>query len=101
MIKKQYIIPIFIWLAPWLAYAQTTFKKIFESAGGVINALITTLFVLATVVFMWGIIQYLTAAGDEQKLSDAKTYIIYGIIGLFVILAMWGIARAVTRSLGA
>lgn len=57
------------------------------------------LFIVATVVFSWGVIQYVIAGGDEKKLAEGRKYIIYGLIGLFVMLAMWGITFAVYRTL--
>ncbi|OGF64300.1 hypothetical protein A2661_00980 [Candidatus Giovannonibacteria bacterium RIFCSPHIGHO2_01_FULL_45_24] len=59
------------------------------------------LFIVATVVFSWGAIQYVIAggAGDEKKLAAAKNYIIYGLVGLFAMLAMWGITFAIYRTI--
>ena len=61
---------------------------------------IPILMILATVVFLWGIVMYVIAGGDEEKLSTAKGYIIAGIIGLFVMVAVWGIVQALSGSLG-
>ncbi|QQG42794.1 MAG: hypothetical protein HYW15_01120 [Candidatus Giovannonibacteria bacterium] len=57
------------------------------------------LFIVATVVFSWGIIQYVIAGGDEKKVAEGRKYIIYGIVGLFAMLAMWGITFAIYRTI--
>lgn len=64
-----------------------------------LNQIIGLLFVAATVVFLWGVIKYVVAGGDEKKLDEGRNFIIYGLIGLFVMLAMWGIVRAVCSSI--
>lgn len=43
------------------------------------------------VVFFWGLIKFIYAAGDEKKIADGKQLIIWGIIGLFVMVSIWGI----------
>lgn len=66
----------------------------------VLTQLVKLLFVVATLVFLWGVIKYVIAGGggDEKKLAEAKNYIIYGLVGLFVMLAMWGIVFAVFKT---
>ena len=64
----------------------------------VLNQLIDLLFVVATLVFLWGIIQYVIAGGDEKKVAEGRKYIVYGLVGLFVMLAMWGIVFAAYRT---
>ena len=63
------------------------------------NQLIEILFIVATLAFLWGVIQYVLASGEEKKLAEGKKYIIYGLIGLFVMLSMWGIVTAVKNTL--
>ncbi|HBT81470.1 hypothetical protein A2757_00075 [Candidatus Giovannonibacteria bacterium RIFCSPHIGHO2_01_FULL_48_47] len=58
-----------------------------------LNSVLPILFLLATVVFLWGVILYITAGGDEEKRKEGRNYIIYGLIGLFVMVAVWGIVN--------
>lgn len=67
-----------------------TIDYLFKRAANVLNLSILTLIGLGTVVFMWGVIQYVLAGGDEKKLSAGKSYMLYGIIGLTVMVAVWG-----------
>jgi hypothetical protein len=55
-----------------------------------LNKAIPFLVLAATVVFLFGIVRYITAGGDEQQLANSRKLIIYGIIGLATIIAMWG-----------
>lgn len=84
-------------------YAQgaTVESLVRKIISGVLQPVITLLFALATVIFLWGIIQYVIAqAGDEKKLADAKRVMIWGIIGLTVMASGWGIVAVLCDFFG-
>ena len=56
----------------------------------IINGLIPIIFVLALVYFLYGVIKFMTSEGDDAK-NVAKEKILYGIIGLFVMVSVWGL----------
>ena len=85
---------------PLLAFAQTDIPNILNTIEGLLDTIIPILMTVATVVFLWGIVMYITAAGDEKKAATAKTYITSGIIGLFFMVAIWGIVRAIVVTFG-
>ncbi|MDP3769763.1 MAG: hypothetical protein U1A23_04380 [Candidatus Sungbacteria bacterium] len=49
--------------------------------------------VLAIVVFGWGIVKLIAAAGDPTKLKEAKGIITWGVIGMFILASIYGIIR--------
>jgi hypothetical protein len=60
----------------------------------VLNPLIKVLFVVVTIVFIWGIITYVAGSqGDEPKLKAGKRIMLWGIIGMFVMASAWGIVK--------
>ena len=67
-----------------------TFSYLFERISSILSLSIGTLIGVAVVVFMWGVIQYVLAQGDEKKLQAGRSYMMYGIIGLTVMVAVWG-----------
>jgi predicted PurR-regulated permease PerM len=67
--------------------------------GRILNYIIPVLVALATVYFIWGVIQYLIS-GDEDKRKKAKEVILYGLIGLFIIISFWGIIKLVSDTFG-
>ena len=75
-----------------IAQAQT-----FGTAVNVITnnlrLVVPILFLVATIVFLWGVIIYITAGGDEKKIKTGHQYIIWGLVGLFVMVAVWGLVR--------
>lgn len=52
-----------------------------------IRPAIIFLFVLATVVFLWGIIEFISSAESEEGRTRGKQNIVYGIIGMTIMLA--------------
>lgn len=61
---------------------------------------INFLLVLATLVFLWGILKYITAGGDATKVAEARSYIIWGIVGLAVMASVWAIITYLKDTLG-
>lgn len=55
-----------------------------------LNYVIPVLIALGVVYFVWGVVQYFIGGGDEAK-TEGRNKIIFGIIGLAVIIAMWGL----------
>lgn len=62
------------------------------------DQLIPMLIVLATVVFMVGILRYVAAGGDEEKVKAGRNMMIFGVIALTVMVSMWGIAKILVET---
>ncbi len=65
-----------------------------------IKTIIPFLFALATVAFIWGVIQYYLNPDNEEKRKKGKSFIIGGLIALFVMLSVWGIVKILTTTFG-
>lgn len=87
-------IPLVTNAAFW--FEQFGANYIFDTAILFINRLITILIGIATLVFFWGVIQYVIAQGDEKKLAEGRKYMFWGIIGLVVIASAWGFVNLIT-----
>ena len=64
-----------------------------------INVILTLLGIVAVVIVLLGGFKWMTAAGNEDKVGEAKKLLGAGIIGLVIILAAWGISRFILNSL--
>ena len=65
----------------------------------VINVILGFLSIIAIIIVLSGGFKWMTAGGNEDKISEAKKLIISGIVGLAVIFTSYAIATFVVRSL--
>lgn len=72
---------------------------ILNIVAGILNTLIPILITLGVVYLIWGVISYITAK-EEDKKKEARGIMINGAIGLFFILAIWGIIGLISTTLG-
>ena len=49
------------------------------------------------VYFVWGVVQYVIAGGEEAK-KKGKDHVIFGIIGLAVIVSLFGLVNIVVKT---
>jgi ABC-type xylose transport system permease subunit len=85
---------------PLVAFATDT--NVFDILGiiaRVLSVVTPILVALAVVYFIWQVIQY-TLSGDDKKKAEAKKNIPTALVGLFVMVAFWGILTVVTNTLG-
>ena len=99
---KRFIIPTAIVLAPSLAFAQqlTNIETLLKSIGRLVSIATPIVVGIALLVFFWGLVQYIMSAGDEGKRGEARQHMIWGVIALFVMVAVWGLVRFVGDAVG-
>jgi NADH:ubiquinone oxidoreductase subunit 2 (subunit N) len=81
---------------PMLALAQAqNIQDLGQTIIDIINTvLVPLIFALAFIVFLWGVFQYFIAgASDEEKREAGKSLMIYGLIGFFVMVSVWGLVN--------
>jgi hypothetical protein len=83
---------------PVLAFAQDL-QGLLGITKNIINMLVPILIGLAVVYFLWQVIQY-TVSGDEDKKKEAKMGMLWGIIGIFVMVSVWGLVSVVSNTTG-
>ena len=57
----------------------------------ILNPVIILGFVIATVVFFYGIAKFIWSADSDTKREEGKKSILYGIVGLFIMFSVYGI----------
>jgi len=67
--------------------------------GSIIQIIIGFLGVIAIIIVLIGGFQWMTAAGNEEKVAQAKKLLGAGVIGLVIILAAYAITQFVITSL--
>lgn len=66
----------------------------------IINPLITLLFALAVVYFLYGLVQYLLNPDSEEIRKSSKSHMLWGIIGMFIMVSVFGIMSLILTTLG-
>ncbi len=99
-------------LAPVVAFAQVTttgststscdvgnILGILCRIGQILNSIVPVLIALGVVFFVWGVITYMLS-GDEEGKKKGRDHIIYSIIGLAVIIGLWGLVHLLANTFG-
>ena len=68
------------------------------TVSNVIKAFMGLLGIVAVVIILLGGFKWMTAAGSEEKVSEAKKLIMNGVIGLVVIMMAYAIANFVVTA---
>ncbi len=66
----------------------------------IINPIILVLFAVAFVQFFWGLFAFLKAKQEEKDLTEGKQHILWGIIGMAIMVSVFGIMGLLTGTLG-
>lgn len=81
--------------------AEATITTLMNSVSKVIiNPLIILLFALAIVYFMYGIARYLLSPDNEEIRKTSKQQMIWGVFGMFIMVAVFGILQLTYKTLG-
>ncbi|KKR47081.1 MAG: hypothetical protein UT90_C0008G0023 [Parcubacteria group bacterium GW2011_GWA1_40_21] len=75
-----------------------TFCSIIGFFLNIIGASIPILISISVIVFVWGVFRYVIAEGEDKARS--RNVMMYGIIGLFVMVSVWGLVRVVYNTFG-
>lgn len=92
------ILPVSAWALPALVFAASGIEGAIDSISGIVDAIIPLLIGIALVMFLYGVVMYVVRSGADDK-AKAINYIIYGIIGLFVMVSVWGLVNLVQDTL--
>ncbi len=73
-----------------ISYNGSGVGGLFDVIQAFLSKLLTLLISLAIVWFVYNVFQY-TIAGDEAKKKEAKEGIVSGLVGIFVMVSIWGL----------
>ncbi|MEA2701526.1 MAG: hypothetical protein QOE22_235 [Candidatus Parcubacteria bacterium] len=100
---KKLAYTAFALAVPFFAAAQESVGSV-QDAGRFITNIITNvavpvIFALAFIVFIWGIFLYFIAGGhDEEKRKSGKQLMLWGILGFFIMVSVWGLVNILVGS---
>lgn len=86
-------------LLPTVVLAQTQVFSILGVISNIMKILIPMLITAALLFFIYGVVRYVIAKNADDT-KDAKNIIFRGLIGLFVILSIWGLVGVIQSTFG-
>lgn len=92
---KKALIVTALYTLPLVAFAQapTNLIGLIQFAGDIANRLIPLLIAVGLVVFFFGLVKYIMK-------REGHDIMIYGLVGLFVMVSVWGIIRIAQNTFG-
>ncbi|MBU4224090.1 hypothetical protein KJ934_02620 [Patescibacteria group bacterium] len=70
--------------------ADALLNKIIQSIA---NPAIKLMLAIAVMVFLYGVVEFILGADNEEKRNVGRQHIIWGLIGLFIMVSVFGIMR--------
>jgi len=63
----------------------------------ILNPIIGLLIAWAVIVFLYGVAEFIAGAASDEKREIGKRHMIWGVIGLFVCVAVFGIMNVLAN----
>jgi uncharacterized membrane protein YidH (DUF202 family) len=77
--------------------AEVLLRKIVDN---IVTPVIYLIAALAVVYFLWGVFVFIQNADNAEKRKDGYNHMIWGIIGLFIMVSAKGIISIILRTMG-
>ena len=89
---------------PLVSLAATSVSNVSDVGnliiGTINNVLVPVLFALAFIVFIWGVFQaFILGAGNDEAKEKGKSLMLWGLIGFFVMVSVWGLVNILTGTI--
>ncbi len=92
-------------------FVQTVYAADFQSSSfdslfgkiinNIVNPGITLLLGLAVVFFVWGLFEFISNSAQSEKRDQGYQHMLWGVIGVFIMLAAKGIINIILATVGA
>ncbi len=85
-----------------IAHAVSIDTLIYRLSTQIINPVIIFMMALAILIFIWGIIEFLMSqgGGEEKAIASGKQHIVWGLVGLVIMVGVFGIMRLIINTFG-
>ena len=88
-----------------IAYASSHHTSVAQGFVAKINdvilfPLITLLLALALLLFLWGAFRFIAGAGDEEARTTGKRHMLFGVIGMLIMVSAFAILQIAAGTFG-
>jgi hypothetical protein len=98
LMKK--LVSLLLVAIPTVAFAQTNtitdVNGVTAKLVGIGNVVIYLLVSLGVIFIVWNIVMFLIKGGDPEARGAARGNVVWGIVGLAIILSIWGLVNILT-----
>ena len=98
---KKILISLSVFIFPLVTFAAGSLSVfgLFTLSQTFIKYALNFIIALAIVWFVWNIFRYMIAGNEDDK-KAAKMGMIWGIIGIFVMVSVWGLVGILQSTFG-
>ena len=102
---RKILASVLVGAAPMIALAQLStvpqagIGGLFTLLGNFLGRAVPLIISLAVVWFLFQVFRYAVAGNEEDK-AKAKTQMIWGIVGIFVMVSVWGLVAILQSTFG-
>lgn len=75
-------------------------RLIIKFAEVIVNPAIIVMFAVAFLVFLWGLAEYLRNSSQAGGKNDGKDHIIWGLVGMVIMVSAFAIIRILLSTFG-
>ncbi|MBL7053239.1 MAG: hypothetical protein ISS02_01055 [Candidatus Portnoybacteria bacterium] len=95
-------LPFVVIAAPSIPSAGSvnTADELYKKLVSILDYVFGLALALGIGYIIWGGIGWMTAGGDDEKLTTARKNLLYGLIGILIITGVWTLIRIVTSFFG-
>ena len=90
-------LPVLVLAQDELVLTEGPLRAFFNSVVTVFNWILPFLVVVIAILLILWAFQFAVSAGDEEKRKAAKDKIVWGLVGLVLLMSMYGIIRIVAN----
>lgn len=65
----------------------------------VVNPIVQLIFALAILYFVYGVFVYIKDSGESTSRTQGANHILWGTVGLFIMISVWGIITVIEKTL--
>lgn len=84
-----------------IAYASDSLNAFIANIDTmIINPLISLLFALAVIFFLYGVFEFIANQENEEKRTTGKMHMVWGIVGITIMMGVFMIMNIILNTLG-
>lgn len=67
----------------------------------IVDPVISFLFILGLLYFLYGVYELVRGAESEEARATGRQHILWGVVGMFIMISFWGIMNLICRTIEA